>query len=103
MQQIDRRTPLRKCNFNKVAMQLYWNHTSARVFSCKFAAYFQNTFSEEHLWAAAFELTAAFELKIFKFYARNVVWFVLSYVFWVLIYTFLYSIYMQKQSFRGAL
>ena len=27
--------------------------TSAWVFSCKFAAYFQNTFSKEHLWAAA--------------------------------------------------
>ena len=33
-----------KCDFNKVALQLYWNHTSAWVFSCKFAAYFQNTF-----------------------------------------------------------
>ena len=26
-------------------LQLYWNHTSAWVFSCKFAAYFQDTFS----------------------------------------------------------
>ena len=26
------------------------------VFSCKFAAYFQNTFSKEHLWMAAFDL-----------------------------------------------
>ena len=34
--------------------QLYWNRTSAWVFSCKFAAYFQNTFSQEHLWVAAF-------------------------------------------------
>ena len=41
-----RRTPMPKCDFNKVAKlkQLYWNRTSARVFSCKFAAYFQNTF-----------------------------------------------------------
>ena len=44
MQKIYRRTPMPKCNFNKVALQLYWNHTSAWVFSCKFAAYFQNTF-----------------------------------------------------------
>ena len=31
---------------------LYWNHTSAWVFSCRFAVYFQNTFSyeQEHLW-----------------------------------------------------
>ena len=30
------------------AMQLYWNHTSAWVISSKFAAFLQNTFSEEH-------------------------------------------------------
>ena len=50
MQQNDRRTPMPKCDFNK---QIYWNCTSARVFPCKFAAYFQNTFSLEHLWVAA--------------------------------------------------
>ena len=31
------------------AMQLYWNHTSAWVISCKFVAFLQNTFSEENL------------------------------------------------------
>ena len=36
---------LRKCDFNKVTLQFYWNRASAWVFSCKFAAYFQNTFS----------------------------------------------------------
>ena len=45
MQQIYRRTPMLKCDFNIVALQLYWNHTSAWVSSCKLAAYFQNTFS----------------------------------------------------------
>ena len=51
MQRIYRRTTLPKCDlikarcdFNKVAKQLYWNHISARLFFCKFAAYFQNTF-----------------------------------------------------------
>ena len=39
-----------KCDFIKVAKQLYWNCTSAWVFSCKFTAYFQKTFSQEHLW-----------------------------------------------------
>ena len=29
------------------------NHISAWVFSCQFAAYFQNKFSKEHLWRAA--------------------------------------------------
>ena len=53
MQQIYRITPMPECNFSKVALQLYWNHTSAWVFSYKFAAYFQNTLSYEHLWMAA--------------------------------------------------
>ena len=45
-----------KCDFNNVALQLYWNRISAWVFSCKFAAYFQNTFFQEHLWVAASEI-----------------------------------------------
>ena len=43
MQQIYRRTPMPKCYFFKVALQLYWNSTSASVLSYKFAAYFQKT------------------------------------------------------------
>ena len=43
MQQIYRRTPMPKCDFNK------W------VLSRKFAACFQNIFSYEHLWGAASE------------------------------------------------
>ena len=54
MQQIYRRTPMQAENyFNKVAFQLHRNHTPARVFSCKFAAYFQNSFSDEYVWRAA--------------------------------------------------
>ena len=45
MRQIYRKTPMPKCDFNQVAKQLYRNHTLAWVFSRKFAAYFQNTFS----------------------------------------------------------
>ena len=44
MQQIYRRTSMPKCDFNKVAKQLYWNYILAWVFPCEFAAYFQNTF-----------------------------------------------------------
>ena len=42
-----------KCDFIKVVLQLYWNHTSAWVFSCKFAAFFS-----EHLllWAISIGL-----------------------------------------------
>ena len=53
MHQVYKRTAISKCDFNKVALQLYWNRTSAWVFSCKFTAYFKNTFSKEHLWMAA--------------------------------------------------
>ena len=53
MQQIYRRTPMPRCDFNEVANQLYWNRTSAWVLSCKFAAYFQSTFSWKHLWRVA--------------------------------------------------
>ena len=40
---------MRKCNFIKVALQLYWNHTSACVYSSDFAAVLR-TFFCEHLW-----------------------------------------------------
>ena len=46
---------MRKCDFHKVAKQLSWNHILAWVLSCKFAAYFKNTISCEHLWTAASE------------------------------------------------
>ena len=47
LHQIYRRTPMPKCDFSKAAKQLYWNHTFAWVFSCKFATYFQNNFLKE--------------------------------------------------------
>ena len=46
MQQIYKRTPMPKCDFNKVAKQLYWNHTLAWVFSCKFGAIFRTPFTK---------------------------------------------------------
>ena len=70
MQQIYSRTPMPKCDFNKVAKQV-----SALVFSCKFAVYFQNIFSQEHLWRAGskfisfrchhFQLTAYCDILMF--------------------------------------
>ena len=44
MQQIYKRTPMRSA----ISIKLH-NHTLAWVFSCKFAAYFQDTFSQKHL------------------------------------------------------
>ena len=64
MQQIYRRTSMPKCDFNKVAKQLNWNHFWAWVFSCKFAAYFQNTFSKKHLRVAASEFRCCIFLKV---------------------------------------
>ena len=47
-----------------VALQLYWNHTSAWVFSCKFAAYFQNTFYTQKMFEWLFLIfSAAFFLS----------------------------------------
>ena len=49
MQQIYRKTLIARCDF------VYWNHTLTWVFSCKFAAFFQNAFLSEDLWVAASE------------------------------------------------
>ena len=45
MQHIYKKTPMLKYDFNKVALKLYWNHTSAWVFSCKSCCIFS-----EHLF-----------------------------------------------------
>ena len=45
IQQLYKRISMPKCDFNKVAFQLHWNHTSAWLFFCKFVAHFQNNFS----------------------------------------------------------
>ena len=64
---------MQKCGFWKVANQLYWNHTSAWVFSCTFDAYLQKSCSDKHLWgttSASFYSTCLqkFWIKIcFKF------------------------------------
>ena len=44
IQQTYRRTPTTKCNFNKVALQHYRNHTSPWVFSCKLLHIFGTPF-----------------------------------------------------------
>ena len=50
IQQIYRRTPTPKCDFNKFAEHLYWNHTTAWVFYFKLAAYFFIFFSKHLFW-----------------------------------------------------
>ena len=44
IQQIYRGTPMQNCDFNKAVLQIYWIRTSRLLFSCKFAACFQNAF-----------------------------------------------------------
>ena len=55
--------------FNKATKELYWNHTLTWVFSCKFAAYFQNGFSKEHIWTATFEGKDFFSQKTEIFFS----------------------------------
>ena len=40
-----------RCSYENVLLKSHFD----MVFSCEFAAYFQNTFSEKHFWVAAFE------------------------------------------------
>ena len=48
---------MEKFDLNIAVTLLYWNHTSAWVFSCKFATYPQRTFSQEHVQEAALLVT----------------------------------------------
>ena len=64
-----------KCEINKVAKQLYWNHTSAWEFSCIFASYFQNTFSYEHVWSAASILPYFCKLFQVSWYIKELILF----------------------------
>ena len=52
MQQIYGRTTMPKCDFNKVALQVYWNHTSTWVSPVNLLHIF-STFSQEHFWVNA--------------------------------------------------
>ena len=70
MQQIYRRPSLPNSDFNKVVKELYWNQTSAWVFSFEFVTYFRNTFLSEHLRRVASEVCTN-EIKWLKLYWRN--------------------------------
>ena len=65
MQQIYRKTPTPNCDFNKVKYR-----TSAWVFSCKFGAYLQNTFFQEHIWVAVSEFLEGNQ-KSFYFFSKT--------------------------------
>ena len=47
-----------------ILIKLLWNRFLAWVFSCKFAANFQNTFSYKHLWTAT-SILSPFRINVF--------------------------------------
>ena len=61
-----------KCDFNKVAKQLYWNCTLAWMFSRKLAVYSQNTFFQEHLWMAPSEINTKTKLILAHVFQMSV-------------------------------
>ena len=68
MQQTYRGTPMPKCDFNKVEK----SRTSAWVFSSKFAAYFQNIFSLDHLWTVLLQYLISWCAKFPQSFAKTV-------------------------------
>ena len=52
VQQVYRRTPMKRCDFYKIGLLFFCTHTTW-VFSCIFVAYLQNTSFEEHLLKTA--------------------------------------------------
>ena len=63
--EIYRKAPMSKCDFNKVALQFYRNHTSAWLFSCIFAAYFRTPFSKNTFgWLILVKTNRYFRTKV---------------------------------------
>ena len=58
---------MQKCDFSKVANQLYWNHTPTWVSSCKCAAYLQNSCFGQHLWGTTSENVYSTYLSYFQY------------------------------------
>ena len=60
-----------------LSKQIYWNHTSVWLFSCKFAAYFQKVFSWEHYWRAVSvsrdweRLNVTFDVVMINVYSKR--------------------------------
>ena len=75
MQEIYRRTRMSKCDFNKLQNN-FIEIASEWVSSYNFAAYFQNIFSQEHLWVAASVLAVSHQqiygLKFGIYFQRKI-------------------------------
>ena len=69
--------PVSRGHSKFIALQLYWNHTSAWVLSCNFAAYFHNIFFWEHFWTADSKATQSEAVKnvgLQRIFFCNVTW-----------------------------
>ena len=88
--QIYRRTPMPKCDFNKVAKQLYWNHTLALVLSCNVSRtlFYMNT--SEGLLPLILFITSRCLKSLFNVFC---LW-ISAVVFWKMHYTFLYCVHL---------
>ena len=49
--------------WSAISKQLYWNRTSAWLYSCKLSAYIQSTFFQEHLWMASSEVSGLLQIS----------------------------------------
>ena len=56
-----------KCDFNKVAKQIFSNHTSAWEFFCKCVVHFLEHLFIEHLWTTASVMDIVFEKNPWNF------------------------------------
>ena len=53
---------MQKYEFSNVINQLYLNHPSAWLFSCKFAAYLQKSFFEKHIQGTTYFCKSSFNM-----------------------------------------
>ena len=69
IQPIYRRIPMPKCDFNKVDLQLYWNHTLVWVFPCEFCSIFlENLFIRTSMEGCFCRLYMSFSLALIEYF-----------------------------------
>ena len=95
MQQIYRRTLTQKCDFNNIALQLYWNHPFAKGLPCKFTSCFQNT---SVLYTSCFVMVHLGDfnaLLLYTFSLEGTVQFAIFYIVFFSLHLYLLSNYQR--------
>ena len=100
MQQIYRRTPMPKCSFNTAAVQLFWNHTSGWVFSCKFTAYFRTPLTRKTSERLLLNTPQVKDSEKEKDYAKLIFWKVSEFVFCISIWFMWYVLESLRETIR---